>query len=599
MCGIVSIFNYKDPSGIDRDEVRNIRDHMSPRGPDGSGEWYSTDNRIGLGHRRLAIIDLSAAAVQPMRNHDASLIIVFNGEIYNYKTLRVFLEKRGYAFRSSSDTEVLLHLYDAKGPDMLHDLRGMFAFVIWDDRKKELFLARDPFGIKPLYYSENGNTFIAASQVKALLKSPKIDTSPDPAGHSGFFLWGHVPEPFTLYNGIHALPAGSYMVVDNEGSKVVTTYCNPSSLLSSAKSPPRITSKEEMKGLLRSAMLDTVRSHLVADVPVGVFLSAGIDSTTLVALASEISGSGLKTVTLGFNEYINMHDDETALAALVAGKYSTGHHTIWVSRKDFQNDINGLFKAMDQPSIDGVNSYFVSKAAAKAGFKVAISGLGGDEIFGSYPSFAQIPKMVKLLGPLDNIRFIGKVFQVVSSFFLNRMTSPKYAGLLEYGRTFGGAYLLRRGMYMPWELPYIIEPEMAREGWEKLQTLLRLEQTFEGVEDAYAKVAALEMSWYMRNQLLRDTDWASMAHSIEIRVPFLDIEFLKTIAPYMADSSHPTKLDMASVPLNPLPEEILKRGKTGFSIPVKEWVRQGEEEDPSSRGLRKWAMRVYEHETTG
>jgi len=180
---------------VDREEVKNIRDHMSPRGPDGSGEWYSSDNRIGLGHCRLAIIDLSAAGAQPMRNDDASRIIVFNGEIYNYKELRDSLEKRGYVFRSSSDTEVLLHLYDAKGPDMLHDLRGMFAFAIWDDRKKELFLARDPFGIKPLYYSGNGNTFLAASQVKALLKSSRVDTSPDPAGHAGFFLWGHVTGP--------------------------------------------------------------------------------------------------------------------------------------------------------------------------------------------------------------------------------------------------------------------------------------------------------------------------------------------------------------------------------------------------------------------
>ena len=471
MCGIVSIFSYKGLSEVDRNEVRSIRDHMFKRGPDGSGEWYSTDNCIGLGHRRLAIIELSAAGAQPMRNDDASIVIVFNGEIYNYMTLRDSLEKRGYVFRSSSDTEVLLHLYDAKGPDMLHDLRGMFAFAIWDDRKKELFLARDPFGIKPLYYTDNGNTFIAASQVKALLKSSKIDTCPDPAGHAGFFLWGHVPDPFTLYKGIHSLPAGSYMVVDSAGCIVITAYCSPASLLSAAVSSARPTRKEEGEGPFKVGPAETVRSHLIADVPVGVFLSAGMDSTTLVALASEVSGSGLNTVTLGFNEYINMHDDETALAALVADKYRTVHQTIWVSREDFQNDIDGLLKAMDQPSTDGVNSYFVSKAAAKAGLKVAISGLGGDEIFGSYPSFAQVPKMVKMIGPLKNIRSIGKVFRVVSSPFLGRMTSPKYAGLLEYGGTFGGAYLLRRGMFMPWELPYIIGPEMAREGWEKLQTL--------------------------------------------------------------------------------------------------------------------------------
>lgn len=592
MCGIVAIYCYSSQQEVNRAELLRIRERMKTRGPDGAGEWYSGDNRVGFGHRRLAIIDVSETGAQPMVSENGNNIIVFNGEIYNYQSLRADLEAKGYRFRSTSDTEVLLHLYAEKGSAMLDDLRGMFAFAIWDEKRKGLFLARDPFGIKPLYYSDDGKTFRAASQVKALLAGGEIDMTPEPAGHVGFFLWGHVPEPYTLYKGIRSLRAGSFMWIDKNGRKSLKRYSSIPGIFAEAEKSVTVLHRKDMAERLRDALLDTVRHHLIADVPVGFFLSGGMDSATLVALAAEIGKSRVNTVTLGFREYVDTHDDETPLAALVANSCHTSSQTIWVSKEDFRNEIDHIVNAMDQPTTDGVNSYFVSKAAVMSGLKVAISGLGGDELFGSYPSFEQIPRMVSLLWSFRYIPFIGKGFRLVSSQVLGHFTSPKYAGLLEYGGSYGGAYLLRRGMFMPWELPAILDGDVVKEGWGELQTLIRLEDTTKGIHDSYLKVSSLEVCWYMRNQLLRDMDWASMAHSLEVRVPFVDMTLLHALCPLFFAPHRLDKRDMASTPQHPLPHELLTRGKTGFSVPVQQWL-SADNGTMGERGLRGWAKKVY------
>jgi asparagine synthase (glutamine-hydrolysing) len=641
MCGLAAIFSYHTSAApVDQAELLRIREAMLNRGPDGAGLWVSDDKRIGLAHRRLAIIDLSEAGAQPMFTPDGSLRIVFNGEIYNFRELRKELEAKDYRFRSNSDTEVLLYLYQEYGRDMVQHLRGMYAFAIWDEKKRGLFLARDPFGIKPLYYADNGSTVRVASQVKALLKGGEIDTTPEPAGHVGFYLWGHVPEPYTLYKGIRALPAGTSLWIDAAGHKETRQFFNISDELAKASASRLILTPEEMHERLRAALLDSVRHHLIADVPVGIFLSAGLDSTTLLALAKEalisplkmpsspqksrhprgvnstsaLADSGLPTfgeggdpavlldreganalhtVTLGFKEFQGTENDEVPLAELVAQHYGTNHQTHWVTKEDFQSEYQHLLDVMDQPTTDGINSYFVSKAAKDAGLKVALSGVGGDELFGSYPSFQQIPRMVKAFSPLNAIPALGKGFRYISAPILKHFTSPKYAGLLEYGGTYGGACLLRRGMYMPWELPDLMDGEMVRQGWEDLQTLSRLEQTTHGIDNAHLKVTALETAWYMRNQLLRDTDWASMAHSLEIRVPLVDIELFRAVAPLFNSPHAPTKLDMAQAPNLSLPDQILQRKKTGFSIPVREWQLPEQGSTEGGRGLRGWAKHVY------
>jgi len=507
MCGIVGQFVYKNSGPlVQKTELLKIRDSMIPRGPDGEGLWISRDKKIGFAHRRLSIIDLSPTGSQPMSTVNGLIHIVFNGEIYNYRDLRKGLEDKGYHFQSNSDTEVLLHLYEEKGLEMVHDLRGMYAFGLWDAKKQGLFLCRDPFGIKPLYYSDNGTSIRFASQVKALLAGGNINTSPDPAGHVGFFLFGHLPDPHTLYKEIRALPAGSLIWIDKNSVGQPKCFFNIGDELSIAKANGSTIEPEEALVNLRSALMDSVRYHMIADVPVGIFLSSGLDSSTLVALASELVGDKLRTITLKFNEFEGTDNDESPLAEVVAKHYGTKHHTRQISSKDFKSNFDKIIASMDQPTIDGINTFFVSQVTAESGLKVCLSGVGGDEIFGGYSTFNQIPKLVNLTKMIPGAKHFGKIFRLLSSSLIKKFTSPKYAGIFEYGTSHGEAYLLGRGLFMPWELPDFLDVDFVRQGWRELQPIVRLEKTIENIDSDYHKISALELTWYMRNQLLRDTD---------------------------------------------------------------------------------------------
>ena len=587
MCGLAAIFAFgSDAPPVARNELVAMREAMIRRGPDGAGLWLSDDGRVGLAHRRLAIIDLSPAGAQPMAftapgEAKARTHITYNGEIYNFRALRRELEDQGDVFQTQSDTEVLLHLYHRYGTAMVTRLRGMYAFALWDEAKQGLFLARDPLGIKPLYYADGGGCLRVASQVKALLAGGAVDTAPSPAGNVGFFLWGSVPEPHTLFRDIHALEAGSTLWVDSSGVKHLSRFHDVPSVLDQAA-----------KGTddLGRALADSVRHHLVADVPVGVFLSAGLDSATIAAHASDVQGASLDTMTLGFEEFRGRPEDEVPLAEEVAAAFGTRQHTEYVAGADFRNDLEDLLAAMDQPTIDGVNVYFVAKAAARTGLKVALSGLGGDELFAGYDTFRQVPALAGRLGRVPGLSTIGRGLRVVAAPLVARFASPKAAGLLELGTTYGGAYLLRRGLFMPWELPGLLDADMVREGWRALQPLVRLEDCVAGLDRPRDKVMALEMSFYMRNQLLRDADWAGMAHSLEIRLPLVDAPLLGQVA---AMEAAPGKAEMARTPTRPLPAALLARPKTGFGVPLRQWLAGETAKGAGERGLRGWARRVH------
>src|SRR5437867_2699288 len=589
MCGIAAIFSYRRGPLVAEPELLAIRDRMASRGPDGAGIWISEDRFIGLAHRRLSIIDLSPGGAQPMFDDTGRFGITFNGEIYNYRELRAELVKKGFRFRSTSDTEVLLQLYADRGMAMLDSLRGMYAFAIWDGRKKGLFLARDPYGIKPLYYADDGKTFRVASQVKALVAGGNIDTTPNPAGHAGFFLWGHVPDPHTLYRGIRAVPAGTSVWIERGKSRREAGFCSVPGIFAETA---YTNGRGSRKDAIRDALHDSIRRHLIADVPVGVFLSSGVDSTVVAALAAEEGGS-LQTVTLGFDEYKGTRDDEAPLAEEVARLYGSDHQTVRVTRRDFENRFDHLLWSMDQPTIDGVNSYWVSRAARQAGLKVALSGLGGDELFGGYPSFRQVPRLVKTLRPFRSLKPLGRAFRVVSAPLVKHWTSPKVAGLFEYGGSYAGAYLLRRGLFMPWELPKLLDGDLAREGWKQLEGTLAIERDIARIQSSRSRLACLESCWYMRNQLLRDSDWAGMAHSLEIRLPLVDIELLRSVGKWLGNGRPPGKSAMLDAPLWPLPNAILSRPKTGFGIPVREWLLAQSANGNHNRGLRGWAKLVY------
>lgn len=592
MCGINGIFAYHSAvPGVDRDELIRTRDWMWRRGPDGSGAWFSDDGRVGLGHRRLAIIDLSANGAQPMATADRRFQIVFNGEIYNYRELRGQLVDKGVRFESQSDTEVLLHLYRAEGAAMVHRLRGMFAFAIWDEERKELFFARDPYGIKPLYYCDDGRVFRFASQVKALQASLAISKELDPAGATGFLLWGSVPEPSTLYKDIRLLPAGSTMHVTAAGCGAVRNYWSLRDVIASAEALSRTVSPGDEDEIVRNALTDSVRAHMVADVPVGAFLSAGLDSSTVVGLARELSSNAIKTVTLAFDEFKDSELDEAPIASLIAQHLNVENHARRITLEEVEADLPKFLDAMDQPTIDGLNTWLVSKATAEAGLKVALSGVGGDELLGGYASFQRIPEIVESQRNGKSNPLFKSPFRFAYSSWTHRLPGFACARLLKRNGGYLGAYHVERGVFMPWEIGQVLRRDFAIEGLAAL--CAREEQLLAATGspgNAFAQVVELESTRYMRNQLLRDTDWAGMAHSLEIRVPLVDRVLTEAIVGMsVAGRLGKGKSILPRSLARGLPGAAINRPKTGFTLPIWRWLNKSRELDAwkSVRLLKK------------
>jgi asparagine synthase (glutamine-hydrolysing) len=599
MCGLNGIFAYHPAAGMPTNsELLATREAMRNRGPDGAENWWSEDRRCGLAHRRLSIIDLSDRAAQPMISADGSLAIVFNGEIYNHPELRRDLERQGAVFRTTSDTEVLLHLYSHDRAEMVQRLRGMFAFAIWDAKRCGLFLARDAYGIKPLYTANDGWTFRFASQVKALLAGNRVSRDPEPAGLVGFHLFGTVPEPFTLYRAIRALPAGHTQWVDCAGPREPKSFASLATVL--AEGAGRTIPRSGAPELVRAAVLDSVRAHLLADVEVGAFLSAGVDSGALLGLMRD-AGQQIHAITLAFDEFQDTEEDESVFATRVAEQYAMPHSVRRVSEREFIEDLPTILEAMDQPSIDGVNTWFIAKAAREAGLKVAISGLGGDELLAGYESFSDLPRWRRRFGPIAAIPGVGrlarKLINVIAPGFV--VKHPKARALFEYSNTWPGAYLLRRGLFLPHELSEIMNQELAREGLRRLKPLQLLARSITpdpGTD--IRRVCALESSQYMRNQLLRDADWAGMAHGVEIRVPLVDLTLLRSIAPAIDQlGSGAGKAALARAPSRPLPDEIVIRAKTGFGVPTGTWMasaaaRHAAGVEPKGLVSRRWSRVV-------
>jgi asparagine synthase (glutamine-hydrolysing) len=545
-----------------------MTERMSARGPDAAGVWAG--DGVVLGHRRLAILDLDSRANQPMVSNDGRYIITFNGEIYNFRELRRALEVGGVALRTTSDTEVLLELFAREGERMLPRLRGMFAFGIWDVHTRELFIARDPYGIKPLYYVRTRDGLLFSSQVKALIASDLVSTEREPGGLVGFYLWGSVPEPWTLYRDIFALPAGHWLKV--RAGVPDTPQCWYD-IRTHWQGEPCEMPRDDLKEWVRQAVADSVRAHLVADVPVSVFLSGGIDSSVLAALASEM-GAQIEGITIRFEEFRGHHRDEAPVAARIAAHYGLTHHVRAVSRAEFDEDLPRILQAMDQPSIDGVNTWFASKAVAERGYKVVLSGLGGDELFCGYPSFQQVPKVAALGRAVAAIPGARALLRAPCSYFAIKRSQPKLAGAPTFMGCLEGIYFLRRCLFLPEELPALIGVDMTRAGLERLGGFPPGMTRARAMGGASA-VGLLESTLYLRNQLLRDSDWASMAHSLELRTPLVDATLLARLAPYVpAFTGGVGKAMLAQSPDQPLPESIINRPKTGFELPMEKWLTQ-------------------------
>lgn len=576
MCGIAGIVAYATaaPSPDERELVR-IRDAMTARGPDGSGLWREPEGRVILGHRRLAIIDVTDASAQPMASEDGRLVVVFNGEIYNYRSLRAELIEGGAQMRTSGDTEVLLHLFRRHGAAMVDRLEGMFAIAIWDRRDRKLFVARDPHGIKPLYYADDGQTFRFASSVKALLAGGAISRSPDPAGIVGYLGLGSVPWPRTLLKAIRSLPAGHTAWVTERGLEQLKRYWSPARVYAAAQQTAPMLDREGIAQLAREELRASICKHLVADVPVGLFLSAGFDSGALLGIASELHAGHVRTVTLAFDEFRGTHDDEAVVAEQVAREYGAQHTTFRLGVHEARAGMSSFLQAMDQPTVDGLNTFWVSHAVRASGLKAAMSGLGGDELLGGYSYFARYVSL-RRWSALAPSGWTDSMVDSALRFMPESRRSAKYAYMARAMRSPESLYYLLRGVFTPREVRSWVTPELwaAAEGDQALLGPVREAwDTMPG--DAWAQYAAAEQSLYMRNQLMRDADWASMAHGLEVRVPMVDRVLTERLGTAVARTSGVFgKAPLVSAPSHPLPGFVTSRAKTGFSLPMHSWVIQ-------------------------
>ena len=574
MCGIVGIVacGTRIPDGV----LERGTLSLAHRGPDDSGTIvlrHTTPEpvEIGLGNRRLAIVDLSPLGHQPMHDAETGNWIVYNGEIYNFRDVRAELEKSGARFVSHSDTEVVLKAYARWGEECLKKFRGMFAFALWDARRQRLFIARDPMGIKPLYYAQAGSYFVFASEVRTLLGTGLVQTRVDSAGLINYLTFGSAYDPLTLADGVRALPPGHTLTWE-AGVLRQALYWDLLDEPASAAQPLAGDEKQAIERL-QPILEEAVRLQLVGDVPVGVFLSGGIDSSALVSLLSR-SGVTASTFSIVFRE---ADFSEAQHSRAIAAKFRTDHHEIDVSQADVLAAIPDALAAMDLPTMDGINTYFVSRETRRAGVKVALSGLGGDEVFAGYSSFRTVPHMERFAQFWKHLPGLVRGL-IASAFAALSPTSDqnrKLASLASDNGRLLHPYFLSRMLFTPAQRHLLVrnsnvsmvETATASQR-DSLQRALPL--------DAVNRVSYLESRCYMLNTLLRDADFMSMSQGLEVRVPLIDHHLAKAVLSLPGEwklNGTPKRLLVRALAAS-LPDEIVHRPKRGFTLPFEHWMRQ-------------------------
>ena len=557
MCGIAGLYGRAEAESI-----RAMTAAMIHRGPDDSGIWSDATTGIALGNTRLAIQDLSAAGHMPMT--DGRNWITYNGEVYNFLDLRQELEKYGHTFESRGDTEIILAAYRQWGAGCLEHLRGMFAFAIFDpDRGGRLFLARDHFGIKPLYWSQTTNAFLFASEIRALLASGLLQRRLDRQAAWGYLSVGSVIPPRTIVQNVNALLPGHALVIE-AGKVRIWQWWDLVSAAQRANVPPTL---EEAAREVRRLLEESIRLQMIADVPVGAFLSGGIDSTTIVGLMSAIASRPVHTYSVAF-ETAEGTTSELPYARIASQQFGTVHEEIVVTEQEVAGSFDTMVDALDQPSIDGINSFMVSKAARR-GVTVALSGLGGDELFAGYPQFGRFVRATRL-SPTGG-RFLADMLKVGGIFLPGRLRFPlEFLAASPVGR-----HRHVRQFFSDQEKRAMLSPDWL-DGIdpESIDTFYS-ELLLAGL-DPVSQVSYVEVRGYMAHTLLRDTDAMSMAHSLEVRVPFVDhvlAEFVFALPPAWKWHEGRGKLVLRQAVGDLLPKDIVGRKKMGFDLPLGTWLR--------------------------
>jgi len=580
MCGVCGVVGVEYPNHTQA-LVRRMLDALVHRGPDGEGSLIAASTGVGM--RRLSIIDLPGGN-QPVWNESGTLAIFYNGEVYNFKDLRRQLESLGHIFRTNSDTETVVHAYEAWGSGFLQHLRGMFAFALLEmpDGPKgpiaRILLARDRLGIKPLYYTVVDGAFLFASEVRALLATGLIPTKLSSSALPSYLLFGSLAEPATLVEGIYSLPPGHWMEIPPGKQSAAP---QPKPYWNVEDSHHAIEARSAAAGAapaqhLRSLLESSVREHLIADVPLGIFLSSGIDSTALAALACR-EHRDIQSFTVVFPE-IDFSEAEVAQAT--ANRLGTHHRQFLLSGEETLERLEEALGAFDLPSMDGVNTYFVSWAARQAGLKVALSGLGSDELFGGYPTFRTAPRIGALASAA---RFVPKPARVgIASAFVGAAGAT---GRRDWARKIAGAwiepsalphpYFFTRGLFSPRQARAMLQEDngwRASAWWKRMEAQAQLAES----RDPFFAVSLLELRAYMSNTLLRDTDAMSMANSLEVRVPFLDhrlVEFALSLPAAEKTRGGIPKALLIEALGELLPRELTARKKRTFTFPWARWLR--------------------------
>jgi asparagine synthase (glutamine-hydrolysing) len=565
MCGIAGVVRFRAPA-IDDDVGERLLHELAHRGPDGAGIHADPDGVACLAHRRLAIIAPGEGGRQPMASADGRYRLVFNGEIYNHRELRAELGDDA-GWRSHSDAEVLLRLLVREGPAGIARLRGMFAFALWDEADKSLLVARDRFGIKPLYWSATRERVVFASEVGALVRTGLVERRPSAAGVLAYLQWASIPPPLTWIDGVSAVVPGSWRRWDRDGAD--DTGCFADVRTAWVTGAGACETPDGVLMDVQAGLVDSVRAHLVADVPVGVFLSGGLDSAALVKACRASGASPVRTFTVVTD---GADQAEAEQAEQVSRAYGTDHHVLHADASRLISDWPRILRHLDQPSADGVNTFIVTSAVAGAGMKCVLSGIGGDELLGGYPSFTRIPRAATLTGRAPSLA-------ARAGALLPALVAPSQASRWGHAaRSRGeltGLYRAARGFFMPDELAALAGPALldaggaaARVAGAEADALAAV-----GEERPTASVARLETCGYLRQQLLRDVDAMSMAHGVEVRTPFVDHVLLGRTWPALG--AHPALVRDKQVLRRWLAADVpvvARRPKQGFLLPFDGWL---------------------------
>lgn len=560
MCGINGIVNL-GRTGNFGNQIRKMNAALAHRGPDDDGVFE--EEGIALGHRRLSIIDLSSDGHQPM-NYANRFTIIYNGELYNFRELKKELSE--ITFKTNSDTEVILAAYAKWGENCLKHFNGMFAFAIYDQSNQELFIARDRLGIKPLYYSQINEQLIFSSEIRALLASGMIPKEMDLNSLEDYLLYQTVHAPATIIENVKMLMPGHFMKINN-GSVNVKCWWKPEIKSSKSNSDYSAVCKD-----IRKLLRDAVACRLVADVPFGAFLSGGIDSSVIVGLMSEVASSPVNTFSVTFDD---SEFSESIYANQIAKKFKTIHHEIKLKPEDFLNELPNALDAMDHPSGDGPNTYVVSKATKIAGVSMALSGLGGDELFCGYDIF-------KRSAELEGKNWLNIIPRIIRSAVGDSIKKKKPGIAGEKKAAILSMNKINFASFYPVYRKVLLEDQIKKIRCHKnefpnavTQIVTEIKKKFSDENYLMSRVSIAEITTYMQNVLLRDTDQMSMAHALEVRVPFLDyklVEYVLNLPDEMKFSITPKKLLVDSVS-DLLPSEIVNRPKMGFTFPWKNWMK--------------------------